>query len=573
MNNKQSTFLMEVRDAQFYEGTIATETPVMRQDGNEEILVMHPKNIELHTKEVPLLENHDHNKQIGIVENIRLVGKKLMASIRFANDEHSQILKQDVDDKIRQNLSIGYRILNSFYEDGKKMVDRFSIHEVSLVPIPADANSGIGRSSDLGYSIRNIQFTNKEDKKMNEEKHLSRNERKELRSEIAEIRACAKYYDMDDLGDKAISEGLTLDQFRSVCSKEREKRREVEEFSNIYTSAPAYHSHSNQEYSVARAIAGIDDPSKRGYEWEVSQDLERTMPKSNPNAVILDTRTMTSGTAGANTIQNNVQANIHDFMQQKSIAMSLGATTFTGNVGNLEVPLGTSASGATVLATDGTTQASETTPTLSKLTLEPTRIADVIPLSYGFLQQSTPDVETYVRRLLANTFAKVMDEQIFAGSGSSGQVQGILGTSGINAVSNGGSEVTFANFLSAISELGADAVDLANLKLIVNPANVDNLVSTVKYASTDSPILDMKAEEDGRIGSFNGYPVYATNAVTADNYILGDFRELAIASWGGIEVSKNDFYDDRRFISSLNAIMSFDSGCLEPKAFCKITKA
>ena len=158
MNNKQSTFLMEVRDAQFYEGTIATETPVMRQDGNEEILVMHPKNIELHTKEVPLLENHDHNKQIGIVENIRLVGKKLMASIRFANDEHSQILKQDVDDKIRQNLSIGYRILNSFYEDGKKMVDKFSIHEVSLVPIPADANSGIGRNSDLGYSIRNIQF-------------------------------------------------------------------------------------------------------------------------------------------------------------------------------------------------------------------------------------------------------------------------------------------------------------------------------------------------------------------------------------------------------------------------------
>jgi hypothetical protein len=166
-----------------------------------------------------------------------------------------------------------------------------------------------------------------------------------------------------------------------------------------------------------------------------------------------------------------------------------------------------------------------------------------------------------------------MDEQIFAGSGSSGNVQGIIGTSGINAVSNGGSEVTFANFLSAISELGADAVDLSNLKLIVNPSNIDNLVSSVKYTSTASPILEMKAEADGRVGTFNGYPVFASNAVTADNYILGDFRELAIASWGGIEISKNDFYDDRRFISSLNAIMSFDSGLLEPKAMCKITKA
>lgn len=31
MNNKQPAFLMEIREAEFYEGTIATETPVMRQ--------------------------------------------------------------------------------------------------------------------------------------------------------------------------------------------------------------------------------------------------------------------------------------------------------------------------------------------------------------------------------------------------------------------------------------------------------------------------------------------------------------------------------------------------------------
>jgi len=76
MNNKQPTFLMEIREAEFYEGTIATETPVMRQNGDEEILVMHPTNVELHTKELPLLENHDHGKQIGVVENIRFVGNK-----------------------------------------------------------------------------------------------------------------------------------------------------------------------------------------------------------------------------------------------------------------------------------------------------------------------------------------------------------------------------------------------------------------------------------------------------------------------------------------------------------------
>ena len=556
MNNKQPTFLMEVRQAEFYEGTIATDTPVMREGGEEEILVMHPSNIELHTKDLPLLENHDHSKQIGVVENIRFVGKKLMAKIRFASDEHSQTLRQDVDDKIRQNLSIGYRILDYFYENGKKMVNKFSIHEVSLVPIPADQNSGIGRNTDLNYSVRNIEF--KKGKEMTTRKE---------RQEVSEIIALGDRHNLSAEAREYVENGNSLEQFRAFV---------LDNISNDeplpINTAPAF-VQQKEEYSVLRALQGIDDASKRGYEWEISKDLERSMPKSNPNSVILDTRTMTSGTAGANTIQTNVQSNIHDFMQQKSIAMNLGATTFGNNVGDLEVPLGTSASGATVIATDGTTQAAETTPTLSKLTLSPTRIADVVPLSYGFLQQSTPDVEAYVRRLIAQTFAKVMDEQIMAGSGTSGNVQGILGTTGINAVSNGGTEVTFANFVSAISELGADAVDLSNLKLIVNPANLDNLVTAVKYASTDSPILDMKAEADGRIGTFNGYPVFVTNAVTVDNYIMGDFRELAIASWGGIEISKNDFYDDRRFISSLNAIMSFDSGLLEPKAMCKITKA
>lgn len=555
---QENNLKLEIRGTESYEAVISSEFPVER-DGMDEVLLHNSDSVDLSRFPVPLLVNHNLNNQIGVVENPRVENGKLIASIRFTNDDLGKQYEEDVIDKVRNNLSIGYKILKEKIVNGVKEVSDFLIHEASIVPVPADPTATF-RKADLKTNLiyRNMNM---------EEQKLSRSESRKIREEISEIRALGVRHDLSDMADEYIANGNSLEQFRSYV------------LSNISNDeplpigkAPAY-IQQNQEYSVIRALEGIDDASKRGYEWEVSQDLERSMPKSNPNAVILDTRTMTSGTAGANTIQSTVQGNIHDFMQQKSIALNLGATTFGNNQGNLEIPLGTSSSGATVLATDGTTQSAETTPTLSKLTLAPTRIADVVPLSYGFLQQSTPDVESYVRRLIAQTFAKVMDEQIMAGSGSSGNVQGILGTTGINAVSNGGSEVDFANFVSAISELGADSVDLSNLKLIVNPANLDNLVTAVKYASTDSPILDMKAEADGRVGTFNGYPVFATNSVTVDNYIMGDFRELAIASWGGIEISKNDFYDDRRFISSLNAIMSFDAGLLEPKAMCKITKA
>lgn len=555
---EENNLKLEIRGTESYEAVISSEFPVER-DGIDEVLLHNVDSVNLSRFPVPLLVNHNLNNQIGVVENPRVENGKLTASIRFTNDDLGKQYEEDVIDKVRNNLSIGYKILKEKIVNGVKEVSDFLIHEASIVPVPADPTATF-RKADLKTNLiyRNMNM---------EEQKLSRSESRKIREEISEIRALGVRHDLSDMADEYIANGNSLEQFRSYVLTNISNDEPLP-----IGKAPAY-IQQNQEYSVIRALEGIDDASKRGYEWEVSQDLERSMPKSNPNAVILDTRTMTSGTAGANTIQNTVQGNIHDFMQQKSIALNLGATTFGNNQGNLEIPLGTSSSGATVLATDGTTQSAETTPTLSKLTLAPTRIADVVPLSYGFLQQSTPDVEGYVRRLMAQTFAKVMDEQIMAGSGSSGNVQGILGTSGINAVSNGGTEVTFANFVSAISELGADSVDLSNLKLIVNPANLDNLVTAVKYSSTDSPILDMKAEADGRIGTFNGYPVFVTNAVTVDNYIMGDFRELAIASWGGIEISKNDFYDDRRFISSLNAIMSFDAGLLEPKAMCKITKA
>ena len=170
-----------------------------------------------------------------------------------------------------------------------------------------------------------------------------------------------------------------------------------------------------------------------------------------------------------------------------------------------------------------------------------------------------------------------MDDQIIGGSGSGGNVEGILNTTGINAVSNSGSEVTFANFMSAVSELGADAVDVSKLKMVVNPANLDNLVTSVKYGSgasaSASPILDMKAEGNGRIGSFMGYPVYVTSKISADTYLMGDFSQLAVATWGGLELSKDDFYDTRRLISAIRGVMSFDAKAINPTAFCKITKA
>jgi HK97 family phage major capsid protein/HK97 family phage prohead protease len=561
MNNNKIE--LDIRGTESYEAVVSSEFKVER-DGFQEVIVHNNESIDLSRFPLPLLVNHNQDNQIGVVENPRFEKDKLIADIRFANDDLAKQYEEDVKDKIRNNLSIGYSVLKSKMIDGIKRITEALLFEVSIVSIPADPSATF-RS--------NLLINNLHTRSMNmEEQKITRSEAKSIKEEISEILALGKHHNQRDLADSYIENGNSLQQFRSAL---------LEALGNDAPlpvgKAPAF-IQSKQDYSVANAILGMDDVSKRGLEWEISQDLERSQPKSNPNAVIIDmTRTMNSGTAGANTIETSVSNSIQDFMQQKSIMQNMGATNFGGNVGDLKIPVGSSDSGASVIATDGTTQVGENSPTLTNKTLSPSRFGTVIPLSYGFIQQSTPDVEGYVRKLIAQTFAGTMDDQMIGGSGAGGNVEGILNTTGINAVSNGGTQVTFANFMSAISELGTDAVDVSNLKMIVNPANLSNLVTAVKYGSgasaSASPILDMNAESDGRIGSFMGYPVYVTSKISADTYLMGDFRELAVATWGGLELSKNDFYDTRRFISSINGIMSFDAAALQPKAFCKITKA
>ena len=120
-NNNSETLEVEIRNGATFEGTLSTETPVAREY-EDEILMHEEGNIELHTDKLPLLLNHNQDEQIGIVEGIRLVGNKLKGMIRLS-DERTDLIT-DIQEGIRENLSIGYQVLKSYVDDmGQKIVD------------------------------------------------------------------------------------------------------------------------------------------------------------------------------------------------------------------------------------------------------------------------------------------------------------------------------------------------------------------------------------------------------------------------------------------------------------------
>ena len=562
MKNKQPTFLMEVREAEFYEGTIATETPVLRQDGNEEILVMHPTNIELHTKDLPLLENHDQDKQIGIVENIRFVGKKLMAKIRFANDEYSQMLKADVDDKIRQNLSIGYRILDYFYENGKKMVNKFSIHEVSLVPIPADPNSGIGRNSDLSYSVRNIQF-----KKGNE--MTTRKERKD----VAEIVALGNQHNMSVDAQQFIENGNSLSQFRKHI---------LDNISNDeplpVMEAPMINKGTSEQYSISNAIRGCVDSKYRGFEHEVSQDFQRKQDLKNEHGIIIPTeavlgqRTMTVGNLGGNVSSISDAAKLIPFVQRQGVYSSIGLTEFNGFSSDVKIPRGTSVATASFLSLDGSTDITEGTPTMDSVNFSPTSLACFTEVSHKLVLQSSVDMDNYLRNLMSESIANKLDLAVIHGSGSSNQPTGMLNTTGINTETYS-SAIAYADLANALATLASDGIPLNAISWVVNPAEFATLQVKDKGTDTGQFLLETESNPNdiNQVGTMLGYPCYVSDSVPAGEVLLCRGQHSALGFFGGLELDVNPFQDFQKGAIGIRAIQDFDFQVLNANSICKVS--
>ena len=107
-------------EAKTVEMSVSSEAPVSRMWGGVEGLEFldHSTdsiNLERFQKgSAPLLMDHNPEKQIGVIDDIRLdtSQRKLRATARFGNSEQAKEVYADVVDRIRTNVSIGYHVNN-----------------------------------------------------------------------------------------------------------------------------------------------------------------------------------------------------------------------------------------------------------------------------------------------------------------------------------------------------------------------------------------------------------------------------------------------------------------------------
>lgn len=155
----------EEEGRKLYQVAVSSENEIERWFGIE--ILGHGKgeiDFERFKRGASVLVNHGGD-QVGVVAS-KDYGvdddKVLRAWVRFSRSTRGQEVEGDVADEIRQNISVGYFILdwdvtqrnvgkdakgNPLYVDVYR-ITRWQPAEVSLVNIPADINAGVGRSAD-----------------------------------------------------------------------------------------------------------------------------------------------------------------------------------------------------------------------------------------------------------------------------------------------------------------------------------------------------------------------------------------------------------------------------------------
>lgn len=99
-----------------------------------------------HFKQNPIaLMGHSHDSIVGVWENVRVEGKKLLGTLKLAKEGTSELVdtvRSLIDQKILKAVSVGFQPVDAKpRKDGGYDFTRSLLHEVSLVAVPANPNA------------------------------------------------------------------------------------------------------------------------------------------------------------------------------------------------------------------------------------------------------------------------------------------------------------------------------------------------------------------------------------------------------------------------------------------------
>jgi HK97 family phage major capsid protein len=180
------------------------------------------------------------------------------------------------------------------------------------------------------------------------------------------------------------------------------------------------------------------------------QRLERHLNEVQVEGEVSKRATTTSSFAGLIVPQYLVEQAALVSRAGRPFANSVAKLQLPDQGTTFEIPRGTTGASTAIQASENA-NVSNTDEAWSNLALNVATIAGQQDVSRQSLERGTPGLDALIYTDLAGAYASSLDAQTLSGSGSSGQVTGVLNQSGIAAAVAYGAAITAAKFTSKVA--------------------------------------------------------------------------------------------------------------------------
>lgn len=552
---------------------MSTENPVDRY-GEKEILDHSPGSVDMdwmNSGRAPLLLDHEMDQQIGVIESVELdpEERKVRALVRFGRSALAEEVFQDVRDGIRQNISVGYAI-NKIMREGDKTyrVMSWKPMEASIVSIPADSQSRVGRSAEPPADPV-IEIVSTEETTMTDTIDIEAVKAEAARAaqkDASAILDLAAKHNRSDLARKAISEGRNLAEFRGMLLDQiGETPLESHEIGMSKNEV--------KRFSLLRAIRALANPSDRKAQEEAAFEFEASraaadMYGATAQGVMIPAdvlrswaqRKLNTSDDSALVPEDFRAGDFIDVLRNSSSVMQAGARMLQGLSGNVAIPRKSTAATGGWIATEGGNSPNRE-PTFGQVTMTPKTVGAYSDVTRQMMLQSSPDIEALIRDDLTQALALSIDLGGLTGTASDGQPRGIRNTVGINTQDFSSTNPTFAEVVAMETAVATDNALMGNLAYIMNAAMYGALKTTEKATGTAQFVV-----EPG--GTVNGYRTIVSNQVAAGDAYFGNFSDLLIGMYGGLDLLVDPYTASASGTVRVRALQSVDVAVRHAVSFC-----
>jgi HK97 family phage major capsid protein len=518
-----------------------------------------------------LLIDHDPSDQVGVVESAEIdtKEKKGRATVRFGKSQRASEIFQDVQDGIRSLVSVGYDVTEVKTEKGQAnspdivRILRWQPLEISIVSIPADPSVGVGRNHDKTDEKHMRIHLDPEPSPggggaapatpapaptVNVEE-ITKNVRTKETERAKVVRSLAKAHNLADFGEEHVMAGTEINEFRNALLEKIPQARALTPAER--NPAIGMSDKEVRKYSLLRAISTASEKRLDGLEKEASDAVAKRIGRepSGPlgffvpwdvsTAPTLDrgiaaqrvayqrALNVNAGASGGFLVDTEVQAeSMIELLRNSMVISRLGARSLSGLTGNIAIPRITGGATAYWLPESGQVTASD--QAFGQLGLVPHKLMANTAYTKQLLVQASPDVESLVRSDIMAVLAIEKDRAAINGLGASGEPLGLLNTTGINSVTFGAA-ATWAKVIDFEQQVESANALMGNCAYLTTPATKAKWKGATKV--TNQAVF---LWESGN--QVNGYNAIASKQVPSDKVIFGNWNDLIIADWDGIDV-------------------------------------